>query len=69
MFPSSDILHPLVAKMDRVCFLKNIITKPNVIVGDYTYYNDEVDVKYSFKSDTIIENDVWIGYNATSCLL
>ena len=113
---------------DRLCFLKNIITKPNIIVGDYTYYDDfedvanfEKNVKYHFdfigdkliigkfcqiasgatfimnggnhategistfpfsifgegwadamdgksyptKGDTIIGNDVWIGYGAT----
>lgn len=113
---------------DRLCFLKNIITDPNIIVGDYTYYDDfedvtnfERNVKYHFdftgdkliigkfcmiasgitfimnganhltdsistypfaifgedwkdamegktypsKGNTIIGNDVWIGYNAT----
>ncbi|MDR1332933.1 MAG: chloramphenicol acetyltransferase, partial [Holosporales bacterium] len=30
--------------INRVCFLKNIITRPNIIVGDYTYYDDEEDV-------------------------
>ena len=24
----------------RLCFLKNIINNPNIIVGDYTYYDD-----------------------------
>jgi len=40
---------------DRLCFLKNIITNPNIIVGDYTYYDDfedvvnfEKNVKYHF---------------------
>jgi len=28
----------------RLCFLKNIITNPNIIVGDYTYYDDFTDV-------------------------
>ena len=109
-------------------FLKNIITRPNIEVGDYTYYDDfedvhnfEKNVKYHFdftgdkliigkfcmiasgvtfimnganhvtdaistypfaifggdwskamegrdyptKGNTIIGNDVWIGYNAT----
>ena len=112
----------------RLCFLKNIVKNPNVLVGDYTYYDDfedvanfEKNVKYHFdfvgdkliigkfcmiasnvtfimnganhlsnsissypfaifgkawsqamdgkgypsKGDTIIGNDVWIGYNAT----
>jgi virginiamycin A acetyltransferase len=40
---------------DRLCFLKNIITDPTIIVGDYTYYDDfedvtnfERNVKYHF---------------------
>lgn len=113
---------------DRLCFLKNVVQNPNIIVGDYTYYDDfetvenfEKNVKYLFdftgdklvigkfcmiasdvtfimnganhlsesistypfaifggdwsnamdgkeypsKGDTIIGNDVWIGYGAT----
>lgn len=44
-------LHPYT----RLCFLKNIIKNPNIIVGDYTYYDDfenvenfEKNVKYHF---------------------
>lgn len=40
---------------NRLCFLKNVITNPNIIVGDYTYYDDfetvenfEKNVKYLF---------------------
>ncbi|MDX1942172.1 MAG: CatB-related O-acetyltransferase [Saprospiraceae bacterium] len=40
---------------DRLCFLKNIVKNPNIIVGDYTYYDDfenvdnfERNVKYLF---------------------
>ncbi len=25
-----------------VCFIKNIIARPNIIVGDYTYYDDRI---------------------------
>jgi virginiamycin A acetyltransferase len=113
---------------NRLCFLKNIVKNPNIIVGDYTYYDDfesvenfEKNVKYlfdftgdkliigkfcmiasgvtfimnganhlsdsisaypfaifgngwenamagkvyPFKGNTVIGNDVWIGYNAT----
>ncbi len=39
----------------RLCFLKNVIKNPNIIVGDYTYYDDfenvenfEKNVKYLF---------------------
>lgn len=113
---------------DRLCFLKNVVKNPNIIVGDYTYYDDFEDVsnfeknvkylfdfigdkliigkfcmiasdvtfimnganhlseavstfpfaifggdwsnamegkQYPYKGDTIIGNDVWIGYGAT----
>jgi virginiamycin A acetyltransferase len=127
MIPDKNEAFPL-AGYDRLCFLKNIITNPNIQVGDYTYYDDfedvrnfEKNVKYLFdfvgdrlligkfcmiasdvtfimnganhlteavtsypfaifgndwanamegknyptKGDTIIGNDVWIGYRAT----
>lgn len=126
-YPNKDQKSPL-ENYNRLCFLKNIITNPNIIVGDYTYYDDfedvanfEKNVKYHFdfigdqliigkfcmiasdvtfimnganhltqsissypfaifghdwtkamdgksypnKGNTIVGNDVWIGYNAT----
>ena len=125
--PNKDSKFPL-PNYERLCFLKNIIKSPNIIVGEYTYYDDfedvknfEKNVKYHFnfvgdkliigkfcmiasdvkfimnganhlsksissypfaifgedwsnamegknyptKGDTIVGNDVWIGYNAT----
>lgn len=125
--PDKDQVFPL-PNYSRLCFLKNIISNPNILVGDYTYYDDfedvrnfEKNVKYHFdfvgdkliigrfcmiasgvtfimnganhlthaissypfaifghdwqnamegkeypvKGDTVIGNDVWIGYNAT----
>lgn len=127
MAPDKDLAFPLPA-YDRLCFLKNIIKRPNIEVGVYTYYDDfenvenfEKNVKYHFdfvgdkliigkfcmlasdvtfimnganhlvdcvtsypfaifgqdwqhamnnksypsKGDTIVGNDVWIGYRAT----
>ncbi len=125
--PDKDVTFPL-KNYDRLCFLKNKIKNPNIIVGDYTYYDDfetvenfEKNVKYLFdfvgdkliigkfcmiasdvvfimnganhlqdaistypfaifgndwsnamlgkeyptKGNTIIGNDVWIGYGST----
>ncbi len=52
--PDKDLKFPL-PDYKRLCFLKNIITNPNIIVGDYTYYDDfedvhnfEKNVKYHF---------------------
>ena len=125
--PDKDQKFPL-ANYERLCFLKNVVQNPNIIVGDYTYYDDfenvenfEKNIKYHFdfigdkliigkfcmiasnvtfimnganhltdaitsypfaifghdwsnamegksyptKGDTIVGNDVWIGYNST----
>lgn len=52
--PDKDQVFPL-PQYDRLCFLKNTIKNPNIIVGDYTYYDDfedvhnfEKNVKYLF---------------------
>ena len=47
--PDKNTLFPL-ENFDRLCFLKNIITNPNIIVGDYTYYDDFEDV-YKFEKN------------------
>lgn len=45
----------------RVCFIKNLIKSPNIIVGDYSYYDDPIDpekfernVLYNYGSDRLI---------------
>jgi virginiamycin A acetyltransferase len=125
--PNKHTAYPL-DHYDRLCFLKNVVKNPNVIVGDYTYYDDfetvenfEKNVRYHFdfvgdkliigkfcmiasdvtfimnganhlteavsaypfgifggawadamegrsyptKGDTVVGNDVWLGYGAT----
>ncbi len=126
--PDNNQVYPL-AGYDRLVFIKNIVKSPNIIVGDYSYYDDHEDAmnfernvlyhfdfigdklyigkfcsigsgvqfimnganhrmngisafpfnifggdwakvaptpeQLPFKGDTIIENDVWIGYKAT----
>ncbi|HAA15216.1 MAG TPA: chloramphenicol acetyltransferase [Cytophagales bacterium] len=125
--PDKDQKFPL-PHYDRLCFLKNVVTNPNIMVGDYTYYDDfenvenfEKNIKYLFdftgdkliigkfcmiasdvtfimnggnhlqeaittypfaifggdwagamegkeyptKGDTVIGNDVWLGYGST----
>ncbi|AEV31287.1 acetyltransferase (isoleucine patch superfamily) [Owenweeksia hongkongensis DSM 17368] len=47
--PDKDLSFPL-PHYDRLCFLKNIVKNPNIIVGDYTYYDDFEDV-YNFKKN------------------
>lgn len=42
--PNKQQIFPL-ENYNRLCFLKNIIKNPNIIVGDYTYYDDFTDVE------------------------
>src|SRR6476660_6433560 len=52
--PDANTLFPL-PHYDKLCYLKNIITRHNIEVGDYTYYADfeyvykfEKNIKYHF---------------------
>ena len=52
--PNPNIVYPI-KNVKRLCFLKNIIKNPNIVIGDYTYYDDfenvenfEKNVKYLF---------------------
>ena len=54
--------HPL-ADFPQICFIKNTVTNPKIIIGDYTYYDDPEDSEnfernvlyhYSFSEDKLI---------------
>lgn len=126
-YPDPSNSHPL-PKFPQVCFIKNTVSNPNIIIGDFTYYDDPEDSEnfernvlyhfpfvgdrliigkfcalsrgvkfimnganhlmsgfstypfeifgkdwervapqpqdYPFKGDTVIGNDVWLGYEA-----
>lgn len=62
--PDKNIKFPL-ENYERLCFLKNVVKNPNIIVGDYTYYDDfenvenfEKNVKYLFE---FIDDKLIIG--------
>ncbi|ADD75669.1 Vat [Pantoea ananatis LMG 20103] len=42
--PAPTDPHPL-AGFPQVCFIKNTVRNPNIIVGDYTYYDDPLDAE------------------------
>ncbi len=50
-YVSPDVVYPI-ENWYRTCFLKNIITNPQIIVGDYTYYDDAQDV-YNFEKNVL----------------
>lgn len=43
--PDPNAIHPNPA-VPSVCFIKNTVTRPNIIIGDYTYYDDPVDSEH-----------------------
>lgn len=60
--PKATEKHPMKG-FDQVCFIKNTIKNPNIIVGDYTYYDDPDDSEnfernvlyhYPFMNDKLI---------------
>lgn len=126
--PRADTTFPFPTVGTKIAYLKNVVTNPNIIVGDYTYYHDakgadrfqehnvlyhedilgdkliigkfcqiamdtqfimsasshqmtgfstypfaifnenwreSYSVDFPFPGDTIIGNDVWIGFHAT----
>lgn len=40
--PSPNAKHPM-AGFPQVCFIKNTVTNPDIVIGDYTYYDDPED--------------------------
>lgn len=49
--PDPNTLYPIEG-VTRTCFLKNIITNPQIIVGDYTYYDDPIDI-HNFEKNVL----------------
>lgn len=40
--PDPACAHPN-PSLKRICFIKNTVSRPNIIIGDYTYYDDPED--------------------------
>ncbi|MDD2925818.1 Vat family streptogramin A O-acetyltransferase [Rhodoferax sp.] len=43
--PNPRTKHPM-AGFPQVCFIKNTVTNPNIVIGDYTYYDDPEDSEH-----------------------
>lgn len=50
-YPNPNTVYPIEG-VSRTVYLKNIITKPQIIVGDYTYYDDPEDV-HNFEKNVL----------------
>ena len=53
IIPNPNAVFPNLYKTS--CFLKNVITAPNIFVGDYTYYDDTVDPA-NFEKNNVLFN-------------
>ena len=60
--PSPDEKHPIPG-VARTGFLKPFITRPNIIVGDYTYYDDPLGPEHF--EDNVLYHFDFIGDFAT----
>lgn len=40
--PDPACAHPN-PSLKRICFIKNTVSRPNIVIGDYTYYDDPED--------------------------
>ncbi|GAB4193849.1 MAG: hypothetical protein Tsb0015_16760 [Simkaniaceae bacterium] len=58
--PRPDTVHPLPAVGRKIAFLKNIITNPNIIVGDYTYYHDAKGAD-RFETENVLYHESILG--------
>lgn len=56
--PDPNMIHPN-EKIPSVCYIKNTITRPNITVGDYTYYDDPVDSEHF--EDHVTHHYAFIG--------
>jgi virginiamycin A acetyltransferase len=43
--PDPNDKHPMVG-FPQVCFIKNTVKNPNIVIGDYTYYDDPEDSEH-----------------------
>ncbi|GAA3930508.1 CatB-related O-acetyltransferase [Hymenobacter algoricola] len=53
--PAPTTLHPLPHRR-KLVFLKNLVTRPGILVGDYTYY-DDLDDPASFERNVLYHFD------------
>lgn len=57
--PDANTVYPIDG-VTQTCFLKNIVTNPQIIVGDFTYYDDPDDI-YNFEKNVLYLFDEQFG--------
>jgi len=53
MKPDANKIYPRMND-NTICYLKNIVKSPNVIIGDFTFYNDFVDDPKDFERRNVL---------------
>lgn len=57
--PDPNAVHP-VPEHPRIVFLKPLVTRPNISVGEYTYYDDPVDA-LGFEANNVTHHYEFLG--------
>jgi virginiamycin A acetyltransferase len=57
--PNTSTVHPL-TEHPRIVFLKNVISRPNIIVGDYSYYDDPTAAE-TFEDNNVLYHFDFLG--------
>ena len=65
MQPNADKIYPR-TNDSTICYLKNIITNPNIIVGDFTFYNDYVHDPKDFEKNNVLYHYPYVNHDRLS---
>ena len=62
MQPNADKIYPR-TNDSTICYLKNIIKNPNIIVGDFTFYNDYVHDPKDFEKNNVLYHYPYVNHD------
>ena len=62
MQPDASKIYPR-TNDSTICYLKNIITNPNIIVGDFTFYNDYVHDPKDFEKNNVLYHYPYVNHD------
>ena len=62
MQPDADKIYPR-TNDSTICYLKNIIKNPNIIVGDFTFYNDYVHDPRDFEKNNVLYHYPYVNHD------
>ena len=65
MQPDASKIYPR-TNDSTICYLKNIITNPNIIVGDFTFYNDYVHDPKDFEKNNVLYHYPYVNHDRLS---